>query len=437
MITVLSPFRSPRLSYVLDFVFGEFLNRPYVLKGPGEPIAPDEFVIAYGIDVPKVSHGIRIYNGRLCAEDGLRQNLPGMTELDGLPLLFPAGNNAGFPCDPFSLVFFVLSRYEEYLITRRDQHGRFCGKDSMFTAFLDRPFLDEWLLKFEKILPADEVSPQPQERKSRWSNTIDMDIAFAFRGRRFIRKWGGVVKDLISGDRQRLKMRRQVIRGQRPDPFDTYDFIERTATAAFDHRFFIPCGHLSEYDINLDVEQPEVRELINKVSGWAQVGLHPSYRSFEEPKRISTEKQMLEDVLGRDVIDSRQHFLLMKLPETYRQLEGAGIHRDFSMGFHDRIGFRSGTAYPHAFYDLESESELRVRIIPLHAMDSAMRVYMGLEPDSALKAMCSLFTSTAASGGVFTTVWHNHSLSNMWEWEGWQQVYQGFAEFVTETHING
>ncbi len=437
MITVLSTFRSPRLSYVLDFVFGEFLNRPYVLKVQGESIDSEDYVVAYGLDVPMGSQGIRIHNGRLCAEDGLRQNPVGMAEYDGLPLVFPAGKNASFPCDPFSLVFFVLSRYEEYLITRRDQHGRFCGKDSIFAPFLARPFLDEWLLKFEKLLPAGEASHDRQERKSLWSNTIDVDIAFAFRGRRFIRKWGGVVKDLLRSDRQRLKMRQEVLRGQRQDPFDTYDFIERTATAAIDHRFFFPCGHLSEYDINLDIEQLEVRELVNKVSGVAEVGLHPSYRSFEEPERISVEKQKLEHALGRDVTDSRQHFLLMKLPDTYRHLEGAGIQRDFSMGFHDRIGFRSGTAYPHAFYDLESESELRVRIIPLHAMDSAMKVYMGLDPDSALEAMCSLFKSTAATGGVFTTVWHNHSLSNLWEWEGWQKVYQGFAEFVTETRRNG
>lgn len=437
MITVLSPFRSPRLEYVLNFVFDRFFEQPYTLESHGASVTPNDFVVAYGCELPAGVPGIRLHNAGLCRNDALRRNLPKVEEREGLPLLFAAGPSTDFPCDVFSLAFFVLSRYEEYLVNGRDQHGRFRATDSVFAPFLDRPFLDRWLLKFENLLVEKGAWPQPLPRHTKWSNTIDVDIAYAFRGRQFVRRWGGALKDLVKGDLHRVNMRREVLKGRRPDPFDTYDYILQTAAAASEHRFFFLAGAPSEYDINLDVEHPDMQNLIERVAGTAEVGLHPSYRSGEEPDLIAHEKRKLEAVLGEEITDSRQHFLRMKLPLTYRRLEGAGIRRDFSMGYHDRIGFRSGTAYSHPFYDIEAETELRLRIVPLHAMDSALRMYMDIEPEAALRAMTALYEATADTGGTFTTVWHNHSLAELWGWEGWCEVYQGFADFVWRNRENG
>ena len=341
MITILSPFRTPRLQHVLDFVFGEFLGCPFVCKVSGESLDPDSFVLAYGVDLPTETRGVYLYDGGLCGEQGLRQKLPELSDFSGLPMMFPAESASDFPCDPFSLVFFTLSRYEEYLISERDEHGRFCAAHSLFHKYLDRPFLDEWLLKFEEFLVGAGAIPGPAPRKLLWANTIDIDIAFSFRGRKAGRMWGGIAKDLIYGSFGRIAMRVQVLLGGMHDPFDTYDFIAEAGNHADVNHFFVLCGGRSRYDIGLDIAGNEMVELIQKIKKSGKVGLHPSFRSTEESELILKERKALEGALGEKITRSRQHFLRFRLPETYLELSRAGITADYSMGYHDRIGFRS------------------------------------------------------------------------------------------------
>lgn len=437
MFTVISPFRSPRLEYALDFVFGEFLRIPHALKTEGESIDAESFVVAYGIDLPGGACGIRVPDVGLCAERGLRQSLPEVGDRDGLPLVFAEEGDSMFECDVFSLAFFVLSRYEEYLIRNRDEHGRFSSEQSRFSTYLDKPYLDLWLLRFENRLRKMGAPVSAQPRPLRWNNTVDVDIAYAFRGRGVVRRWGSAVKDLAAGDWKRLKLRRKVLGGHADDPYDTYAYISEVAADADQNHVFMLVGERSGYDINLDLSNELMQDLARRLKTTFTVGLHPSYKSLEEPERIGAELALLEETLGEKVKASRQHFLRFALPHTFAHLAKAGIERDYSMGYHDRIGFRSGTGFPHDFYDPVSDTRPGIRLVPLHAMDSAMKVYSGLRPSEALDAMIALYESQRATGGLFTTVWHNHSLSDFGEWAGWKAVFEGFADHVRETRING
>ncbi|NJO69236.1 MAG: hypothetical protein HC830_08110 [Bacteroidetes bacterium] len=66
------------------------------------------------------------------------------------------------------------------------------------------------------------------------------------------------------------------------------------------------------------------------------------------------------------VTKSRQHFLRLKFPGTYHRLMQEGITDDYSMGFHDKPGFRAGIAMPYPFYDLVNEKETTLTVHPLH-----------------------------------------------------------------------
>ncbi|MBK6903037.1 MAG: hypothetical protein IPH04_09570 [Saprospirales bacterium] len=58
---------------------------------------------------------------------GANASLPTVIRNEELPALFPVleASGSGWSFDLFAMVFFMLSRYEEYLISERDEHGRF------------------------------------------------------------------------------------------------------------------------------------------------------------------------------------------------------------------------------------------------------------------------------------------------------------------------
>ena len=64
------------------------------------------------------------------------------------------------------------------------------------------------------------------------------------------------------------------------------------------------------------------------------------------------EKEKLEKVLGEVVDSSRQHFLKLDVPKTYNALINSGFRNDYTMGFAEHSGFRSGTARTHLWFDL-------------------------------------------------------------------------------------
>ncbi|MCH2214428.1 MAG: polysaccharide deacetylase family protein [Flavobacteriales bacterium] len=426
MITILVDERSNRLEYTLSVIFDEWLLVEYEVKTSVD--RTESFLINYSSK--DVQSDLKIYNEGLLGENNIRFSQPEIADQDGLPLIFLTQETAyDLPFDIFSAVFFSLSRYEEYITKGKDKHGRFQAGESIFSGYHRTPYLDRWVGLLDHILVKNGAK-NPREIKFTWINTMDMDIAFAFKGRSTFRKLGASVKDLIHMRLQRLQERNRVVSGKTPDPFDTYDLF-LNAKGSNQNILFVPTGKRGEYDNNLSIETRSLRAHIGRLSTKVEVGLHPSYQSLGSSSVISKEKAKLETALNAPIRKSRQHFLRFQLPETYRSLIENGIEEDYSMGFHDDIGFRSGTAHIHSFFDLINDYKLHIKLIPLIAMDSAMRVYLEYSPEQAISTMKEVIFNMSLTGGNFVSVWHNHSLSDLYEWNGWRKVYLALPDLVS------
>ena len=114
----------------------------------------------------------------------------------------------------------------------------------------------------------------------------------------------------------------------------------------------------------------------------------------------------------------------LRFPETYQNLLKVGILEDYSMGYADDIGFRAGIATPFYWYDLENEQATALKIHPFAVMEVTMQQYLQLSPEEAVEQVKPLIAATKAVGGTFSTLWHNSTLSNIEEWEGWRKVYE-------------
>ena len=102
-----------------------------------------------------------------------------------------------------------------------------------------------------------------------------------------------------------------------------------------------------------------------------QVGIHPSYESWDKVDLIKEEKVYLEEVIGAEIKLSRQHFLNFDISVTADLLIEAGINRDSSLGYTRHVGFRCGTGFPYKLYDFNKEEKSRLVEDPLVLMDSS------------------------------------------------------------------
>ena len=70
---------------------------------------------------------------------------------DGLPVFFSNKKNPFFQFDFFGASFYLISRYEEYLLHLKDDFGRFNPLSSLAfkNRFLNKPIVDFWIKRFK------------------------------------------------------------------------------------------------------------------------------------------------------------------------------------------------------------------------------------------------------------------------------------------------
>ena len=140
--------------------------------------------------------------------------------------------------------------------------------------------------------------------------------------------------------------------------------------------------------------------------------------------KLSKEISRLEAIVNREVVRSRQHFLRLDLPTSYRRLIDLGILHDYTMGYASQVGFRAGTSLPFYFYDLDMETETSLMIHPFAVMDGTLNEYMELPVDDAQYLVKELLDCVKEVDGTFISLWHNETLSDDKHWKDWRQVYE-------------
>lgn len=256
--------------------------------------------------------------------------------------------------DPFARIFYLVSRYEEYTPAPSvfDPHNRFPAAASLAKKmnFLRQPIVNQYVSVLKKRLISYYPNLKTTEPAYQFQPTFDIDQAWQVRHKGIVRNLGGGLRELLKGDFQKLKNRLDILRGVKSDPFFTFPYIfelHKNSTPVF----FWLLGNYARFDKNTPTQNIDFQRLIKQVAEKYAVGLHPSYASNDSIEVLNLEKKRLENILqATHTFKSRQHFLKLRFPETYRRLLEVGIQEDWSMGYADDIGFRAGIATP--FYGL-------------------------------------------------------------------------------------
>jgi hypothetical protein len=136
----------------------------------------------------------------------------------------------------------------------------------------------------------------------------------------------------------------------------------------------------------------------------------------------------VEQNIPKKITCSRQHFLKISLPETYRCLAKLGITDDYSMTYAGAAGFRASICTPFLFYDLKAENTLPVKVHSCAVMDGTLNEYLQLSIPDAIEISRELIDKVKKCGGEFIAIWHNHSISEQGHWKGWRVVFESMLE---------
>jgi hypothetical protein len=418
--------RSPRLEYIVQTLFREFAGLdPAITTSEEEFRQFAEAKIGYG----GVPDGINPFIPAcgLLFETGTEAARPYFEDKGGMQVLFPTAlTDAFIPFDLFAASFWLLSRYEEYQSFTADKHGRFPSSKSLMqqSGLLEVPLVNLWLNHLLTKLTSVFPGFRPGSPVYTFIPTFDIDSAWAFRHKPFLRQLGGVVRSLLTGRTKSFIHRIRVLLHLEKDPFDTYPLIRSIHDRVEKPIFFMLVGARGRYNKNANPRNLQFRWLVYDLARFGRVALHPSYHAGDSARMLLSEKEVLERITGQPVSMSRQHFLRFRLPGTYRRLLNTGIQQDFSMGFADRPGFRAGACSPFRFYDLEKEESTPLQVYPVTVMDGTLRDYMNLTPKEATRIITHLSRVVRDLGGTFISLWHNESLGETGRWKGWSEVYR-------------
>jgi hypothetical protein len=334
--------------------------------------------------------------------------------------------------DLLAICFYLLTQYELYSeTTPRDHLGRLSGWDShLYKAnLLHRPIVDELCLQVVQSIQLQWpqfpiVFPRYQYRP-----TYDIDISWAFGHRGLLRQTGALLRDLAKADLPKIHQRWRVFRGLEPDPFDTFALLDQLHERySLQPIYFFLLGDYGGLDRNIHPGHRAQQQLFHRLAQRYQTGLHPSIRSGGSMAQLSKEAQRYTDITGQTLRDSRQHYLALDLPTTYRKLLQIGIQKEYSLGFAEVPGFRAGIARPFPWYDLEKETSTDLILHPFVIMDQALRRVVDKDHSSLTEKILSFARTAKAVNGQVYTLWHNSSFSALEGWQGWAVHYEALIK---------
>ena len=430
MLLLYAESNTPRLQYIVNFFSQELFDTPIRITTNAKEY--------FRFEGPKLNYSFRdicaddfvICPVALLFEDGIRKQ-----HIECFPYSYVKAffeTDGDFPFDLFAATFYLLSRYEEYLPHEKDEYGRFSHTSSLAfrEGFLDTPLINVWLQDFRSALITEFPELTFKGRHFQNVITYDIDIAYSYLCKGLWRNLGGTFRSLWRGEFSRIIERWQVLLGRKKDPFDCYEWLDalHLYCRLKPYYFFLVPKNNSRYDRNVSTRSKKFRELIEYYCATYNVGIHPSWQSGDQYELLREEKEWLEVIGDKDIQASRQHYIRLTVPETYRRLTAAGIRKDFSMGYGTINGFRASVCSCFRWYDLEKEETSAITIYPFCFMDANSFYEEKHTPSQAFDELMNYYNAVKKVNGMLITIWHNTLLGTDQSTAGWNRMFEIFMK---------
>jgi len=305
--------------------------------------------------------------------------------------------------------FFMLTRWEEAVLKDKDSLGRFDAEKSLIIKhrLWKRCIVNEYIEIFWALLQSGGFLGKRKESHFDAYVTHDIDLIKKFRS------WLDKLRFLKEAAKKSSVLRLPFYLSKyvlsKNDPYDNLEYIsESTHKKGLKAIFYFKTGATHTlYDKNLYNTKDLARtfELLEERN--QEIGIHPSFETFEDENILRSEILKLKKDTGQSVKHSRQHYLRFKIPATWRILSNCDVKTDSTMMYTHYQGFRNGICQPFKVFDFEKRKLLAITELPLMFMETPILNKSNIE---ILVTAKNLVNEVSKYNGQFVMVWHNSNL---------------------------
>lgn len=398
----------------------------------------DEVLVTYGIPSKSIDSGVHVFeSGFFDDHYGTIEAMPQrpVVRIENIPALYRdnrgaadtfcsvcgSGQSVLVEChvDIAAGTFFMLSRYEETVVTAVDRFARFPVESSVAyqEGFLQEPVVNQYA---EQLLRMLRIAGFTGERRRWWGPapwaialTHDIDKLHRFPMNALdIARY--VVDRVPPGTPKLGALLHDYVQTTAHRKADEYDCLQEMAawevSTGVSASYYFLGDSSGWHGADYTMDEPEVVTDVRVVAAMGhEIGFHAGIGAYEDARRFHSELSRVKST-GIPVAGGRQHYLRWKTPVTWRLWEQEGLTYDATLGYSKVAGFRCGTCLPFRPYDIEDDREMSLLEWPLMFMDATyvMSWSEGTKVLERLEQECHRY------GGVLVLLWHNAFWSDLY-----------------------
>jgi hypothetical protein len=422
MILIYTKKNTHRINYVFKHIFHRILGLEI-----GFTDSIEDFISHEG---PKLSYGksplgneLFFQSQGLLDQQGIESVEILVKQWEETTCFFQVGEKSALPFDIFAASFYLLSRYEEYLPHLKDANNRYPASESLGVKenFIKKPVVDIWAYKLKKVLESNFPDLEMSDRSLTIHNVVVAQEPFAYKYKGFFRSLAGYINDLVKFKFRRILERSKVVIGLNPDPYQTFNWIIDTIKGSTSKlTVFFLLGESVKFSEGINSQRKYFRRWIKIVADYTEVGLIFSEEAQSKFNTLKKEKRLMENIVNRSLKSSLNDQFNMELPDIYRDLVELEVDRDFTMVYHDTVGFRSGTCTPFLFYDLDYEI---LTPLVIHCNAIATSSLYDRAPSEIQTIVNELYNSVNDVNGTFSMIFSNKDFSPEPGNEIWKGIF--------------
>ena len=331
------------------------------------------------------------------------------------------------PFDVFAASFYLISRYEEYLLHVKDENGRFMSRNSLAVQhdFIDMPLIDLWAKKVMALLV--DKFPELSSEGNMMAKSIplvEVVSPYKYIHKSLLRNLVQFFMSLSKFELWNIVEQFFVLLGIWKDPWDNFNaFFKLFKQTDLKPRFFFLYSKITYYDQGISVFNAAYNSLIKSVADYHKVSLLVSTEARQKAEQFKKELESFESVIHRNTKFIQFNLGVTSVFETYRNVLVLEEAEDFSLGYHDQFGYRASTAVPFNFYDLSNEIETSLILYSLVASEEVLRTRSAFDAFAKLKQLKDQIP-TASGVHVFSVT--NSILCDHNKNSAWREAYSNY-----------
>lgn len=319
--------------------------------------------------------------------------------------------------DLIACTFFWITRYEEMFLREHDEYGRvpedrlLCMRENCFS----RPLVDEYTEALFQLLNLFGIPVGSTHEPFRVLLTHDVDSGIPAKGGNEYFEYGlrSLYREAVRERRVRAGLNDcfhwfSVGQGKRSYAHVFTQIVKLDQAYGFSSYFFLMANGTHPKDSQSNIFSEYSRRVIHEIKSLGgQIGLHLGINSHGSPSQFRQEWNNIREVVPNALSASRAHYLIFRVPDTWKMLSEIGCRVDSTLGFSKYMGFRAGTSRPFRPFDILNRRVIPLWEYPMIIMDKNLFMMRVQSDRDRIERALEIIGKVIAHRGCLVINWHN------------------------------